>query len=89
MALIEIPARERTKVASVSTATSSQNPSAETIGKIPSTNTYILCNALNQHIDASSVIYYTETEYAKMGLLYLILSLIFVNEQVLSEGNNI
>ncbi|CAO3647651.1 unnamed protein product [Cunninghamella echinulata] len=86
MALIEIPAKERMKPVSASAAISSQNPS-EAITKLPSSNTYILCNALNQHVDASSVIHYTETEYANMGLLYLILSLIFVNERIISEGD--
>ncbi|CAO3593589.1 unnamed protein product [Absidia cylindrospora] len=85
MALLEIPAKDikgRNKPPATATG-SSQQPASQ--GRTPSTHSYILYNCLNKDLEAYKVIHQTDEEYASMGLLYFILSVILVNEQELQE----
>ncbi|ORZ05230.1 MAGE family-domain-containing protein [Absidia repens] len=86
MALLEIPAKDirgRSKLSTTASG-SSQQPAAQ--GRTPSSNSYILYNCLNKDLEAYKVIHQTDEEYASMGLLYFILSIILLNEQELQES---
>ncbi|KAI8079973.1 MAGE family-domain-containing protein [Halteromyces radiatus] len=87
MTLLELPVNEKTSKANTTTApASSQSTSSPSIPTKPSSSNYILCNSLNkQEYTASGLIHQTDEQYESLGLLYFILSLIFVNEQELEE----
>ncbi|KAI8146057.1 MAGE family-domain-containing protein [Fennellomyces sp. T-0311] len=46
---------------------------------------YILCNTLSNEVRTPELIHRSDEEYHNTGLLYVILSLIFTNEQIMSE----
>ncbi|KAI9250147.1 MAGE family-domain-containing protein [Phascolomyces articulosus] len=48
---------------------------------------YILCNTLDNKYRTPELIHRSEEEYQLTGLLYVILSLIFTNEQIMSEAD--
>lgn len=46
----------------------------------------MLCNILEQSYFDPEVIFRKDDEYENIGVLYVILALIFANEQVLADG---
>ncbi|KAI8328580.1 MAGE family-domain-containing protein [Chlamydoabsidia padenii] len=86
MDLLEIPVRDKI---GKNRATQSQQPNSSEVqapqAKPQSTNSFILYNCLNKELEAHQILHETDEEYASMGLLYFILSIIFVNEQELGE----
>ncbi|KAJ2960993.1 hypothetical protein NQZ79_g3766 [Umbelopsis isabellina] len=49
---------------------------------------YILRNILPEEQNDPDIIYHTDEEHESTGLLYIILALLFVNEQTMDDGNS-
>jgi MAGE family len=58
-------------------------------GKVILSKTYVLRNILPEEQNDPQIIHHTDEEYQSTGLLYIILSLIFVNEQSMNDGQYI
>ncbi|KAI9282832.1 MAGE family-domain-containing protein [Umbelopsis sp. AD052] len=54
-------------------------------GKVQLSKTYVLRNILPEEQNDPQIIHHTDDEYQSTGLLYVILSLIFVNEQSMND----
>jgi hypothetical protein len=83
--MVQLPNRE--KAASTSAAARRAQISKEKAGKIASSNAYILQNIVPGQVRLG-VVNWEPKEQEWMVLLCLILSLIFVNDRVLSDGKS-
>jgi hypothetical protein len=56
-------------------------------GKTAVSKAYILRNILPEDQNDPDIIHHTDEEHESTGLLYIILALLFVNEQTMDDGN--
>ncbi|KAI8370538.1 MAGE family-domain-containing protein [Radiomyces spectabilis] len=78
MEMVELPLREKPSVA---------NNRKELPGtKLAASRTYILRNVLSMKYNVPELIQYSDEEYTNTGILYVILALILVHEQILEDG---
>lgn len=55
--------------------------------KAATSKAYILRNILPEEQNDPDIIHHTDEEHESTGLLYIILALLFVNEQTMDDGN--
>ncbi|ORX57663.1 MAGE protein, partial [Hesseltinella vesiculosa] len=79
MKLIELPLREKPGHRA--------KTSAEATTSHGTAKTYILCNILAGDFDVCSITHETSDKFTMFGVLYIVLALVLVNEQQLSEGD--
>ncbi|KAI8071227.1 MAGE family-domain-containing protein [Gongronella butleri] len=85
MKMCEVQPRESTQTSKSKPSTTTAQGSTQTKASLPVS--YTLCNVLASEFDVSQVIHESDDEYVCLGVLYLSLALIFVNESMLTEGD--